>query len=68
MACFRGVIIHLPGVNMHQSNSTPLIYHLVEGFQDCFMYKGAGYAKTIDTWDESPCMYKVGDICTGDFL
>ena len=40
---------------MHQTNSTHVGSHLVEGFQECFMYKEDRYAKTIDTWDESPC-------------
>ena len=44
---------------MHQTNSTHVGSHLVEGFQECFMYKEDRYAKTIDTRDESPCMYEV---------
>ena len=41
---------------MHQTNSTHVGSHLVEGFEECFMYKEDRYAKTIDTQDESPCM------------
>ena len=56
MACFIGVVFHLPRVNMHQTNSTHVGSHQVEGFQDCFMYKEDRHAKTIYTRDESPCM------------
>ena len=55
MAWSRGVIFHLPWVNMHQKNSNHVGYHHIEGFQDCFIYKEDRYAKTIDTRDESPC-------------
>ena len=40
---------------MHQKNSNHVGYHHIEGFQDCFIYKEDGYAKTIDTSNESPC-------------
>ena len=44
---------------MHQTNSTHVGSHLVEGFQECFMYKEDRYAKTIDTRDESPCTKQI---------
>ena len=42
---------------MHQKNSNHVGSHHVEGFQGCLMYKEDRYAKTIDTSDESPCIY-----------
>ena len=44
---------------MHQKNSNHVGSHHVEGFQDCFMYKEDRYAKTIDTRDESPCIFSL---------
>ena len=58
MALYRGVIFYFPRVNMHQKNSNHVGCHHVEGFQECSMYKADRYAKTIDTWDESPCSSK----------
>ena len=55
MACFTGLVFHLPRVDMHQTNSTHVGSHHVEGFQEYFIYKEDRSAKTIDTWDESPC-------------
>ena len=57
MACFTGVISHLPWVNKHETNSDHVGSHHVEGFQDSYMHKEDRYAKTIYTRDESPCIF-----------
>ena len=63
MEWLRWVVFNLPRVDMHPTNSTHVGSYHIEGFQECFIYTEDRYAKTIDTWDESPCTlrdWKVG--------
>ena len=59
MAYFRGVVLHLPRVKMHNIKCFYVGFYHAKGFSDWCMYKENNYGLGSHTWDEYPCRIMV---------